>query len=128
MVNNSFNSNEAKEYLKDKLSLPDQVKNHLYLFFKHDLLALIQSKIDRVSNQTSISTNQSILDIDWDINIVAGGKGISKLYKRVANIKICSQVNKAAVEGDNEIEFEIDTESGNDMMRKLEELERVFNL
>ena len=131
MVNNSFSNPEAKEYLKEKISVSDQIKNYLYLFFKRELQGIIQARMDYVTEKTAVSTNQNIIDVDWDVNIVAGGKGISKLFKRVASVKITSQVNKAADNNGtktNEVQFEIDTESGNSMMKKLEELERVFNL
>ena len=76
-------------------------------------------------------SSENLIDIDWDVNIVAGGKGIEKLFKRVAAIKITSLINNLSADDGktiNEVQFEIDTESGNFMMKKLEELERVFNL
>ena len=51
MVDNSFSNNEAKEYLKDKIDLSDQVKNYLYVFFKRQLQELIQKKRDKVATK-----------------------------------------------------------------------------
>ncbi|CAI2384202.1 unnamed protein product [Moneuplotes crassus] len=94
----------------------------------------VQNTAENTENTESkfdISSSKGLVDIDWDVNIVAGGKGIDRLFKRVASIKITADNNKAASgtnKRTNQVEFEIDTQSGNEMIRKLEELERVFTL
>ena len=46
-------------------------------------------KIVKAISDTATSCDYHGIDeIDWDVNIIAGGKGISKISKRVAMFKI----------------------------------------
>ena len=123
LITNNLTNDEAKEYIKNNLSCGDLLKKVLYKFFKHQCREIIDSRTAAISEKTGVSSNQGVLDIDWDVNIVAGGKGIDKLLKRIASVKITSvqnkysqsNINSSTTQGSkvSEINFEIDKDSGN---------------
>ena len=126
---NSFDNDTAKSHIMSIPDLPDTIKQSLYNFYKHQGRAVIT----KISQKTAVSSYQGITDIEWDVNIIAGGKGLDKLFKRVAIIKIDSEHNDnghTSLDNDKptgQIEFEVDQTIGNKLIEKLADLERVVH-
>ena len=71
------------------LSAEDEVKKAIETFNQTELPKILST----ISSHMSSTENQGIEEIDWDINIVAGGKDLSKVSKWIAVFKVKSSTD-----------------------------------
>ena len=78
---NYLDNDQTKQYIMSKEGISEEVKKALYKFYKYQGKEIIR----KTSQKTAVASSQGILDIDWDVNIIAGGKDVSNKEKDKVN-------------------------------------------
>ena len=85
----NFEHEELLDWMSKNLTAEDEVKKAIETFASTEIPKILST----ISSDISSSENQGIEEIDWDINIVAGGKDLSKVSKWIAVFKIKSSTD-----------------------------------